>query len=206
MTAANGKVTPPIAMIVAALLPELGIGIKGKMPWRLRQEIKYFKNVTTTTKDPNGINAVIMGRKTWESIPTKFRPLPGRLNIVLSRSYVSHGSNDEDIILTNSIENALAKIEEYGKPVEKIFVIGGSELYNKLISHEKVQHLLITEIKSTRPVEVDTWLKFPIYTESSDWTKQTNEDLGKFTGIDNEDVEITEGDFTYKYTYWKKKA
>lgn len=205
MTTASGRASPTIAMIVAALLPDLGIGMKGKMPWRLKQEIRYFKNVTTTTKDPNNINAVIMGRKTWESIPTKFRPLPGRLNIVLSRSYANDGSNDENIILTNSIENALDKVSRYGRPVEKIFIIGGSELYNKLISHEKIQHLLITEIKSTKPVEVDTWLKFPIYTDESDWIKQSNEDLVKFTGIDNEDVEITEGDFTYKYTYWKKK-
>lgn len=205
MTLVSSKTSPPIALIVAALLPELGIGINGKMPWRLRQEIKYFKNVTTTTKDPGSINAVIMGRKTWESIPTKFRPLPDRLNIVLSRSYADHESGDENVILTNSIEGALSKIDTAKRKVEKVFIIGGSELYNKLISHEKIQHLLITEIKSTKPVEVDTWLKFPIYTDKSDWVKQSNEELQNFIGLDNEDVEITEGDFTYKYTYWKRR-
>lgn len=46
----------------------------------------YFKELTTRTLDPGKQNAVIMGRKTWESIPQKFRPLAGRLNIVLSRS------------------------------------------------------------------------------------------------------------------------
>lgn len=46
----------------------------------------YFKDITSRTYDPTKQNAVIMGRKTWESIPSKFRPLPGRLNVVLSRS------------------------------------------------------------------------------------------------------------------------
>lgn len=46
----------------------------------------YFKDITSRTHDPTKQNAVIMGRKTWESIPSKFRPLPGRLNVVLSRS------------------------------------------------------------------------------------------------------------------------
>lgn len=205
MTITGSSTKPPIAMIVAALLPELGIGIKGQMPWRLKNEMKYFRNVTSTTKDPNSVNAVIMGRKTWESIPTKFRPLQGRLNVVLSRGYVGNESADDNVIMTNSIENALTKIETALNPVEKIFVIGGSELYNILISDTRVQHLLLTEIKTEKPVEVDTWLKFPIYDGSSNWEKQSNDRLKEFIGLDNEDTDITEGDFTYKYTYWKLK-
>ena len=55
------------------------------MPWKLPGDMAYFKELTTRTADPAKQNAVVMGRKTWESIPPKFRPLPGRVNIVLSR-------------------------------------------------------------------------------------------------------------------------
>ena len=74
-----------INLIVAACGKSLGIGLNGELPWRLKSEMKYFSETTTKTKDPSKINAVIMGRKTWESIPMKFRPLKNRYNIILSR-------------------------------------------------------------------------------------------------------------------------
>ena len=74
-----------INLIVAACGKSLGIGNNGQLPWRLRKEMKHFASLTSTTKDPNLCNAVIMGRKTWESIPVKFRPLKNRLNVILSR-------------------------------------------------------------------------------------------------------------------------
>ena len=74
-----------INLIVAACGKSLGIGLNGELPWRLTSEMKYFAETTTKTKDPSKINAVIMGRKTWESIPMKFRPLKNRYNIILSR-------------------------------------------------------------------------------------------------------------------------
>ena len=68
-----------------------GIGLNGKLPWRLKEDMKLFKRITTTIQNPNDkekgkLNAVIMGRKTWESIPMKFRPLPNRINIILSKT------------------------------------------------------------------------------------------------------------------------
>ena len=72
-------------MIVAATKNDFGIGLKGKMPWQLPEDMKYFKRITKSTEDVTKRNAVIMGRKTWESIPKKFRPLEGRVNVVLTR-------------------------------------------------------------------------------------------------------------------------
>jgi dihydrofolate reductase len=72
-----------LSIIVAATATN-GIGINGGLPWRLPREMAYFARITSQA--PAGqTNAVIMGRKTWESIPSKFRPLSNRLNIILSR-------------------------------------------------------------------------------------------------------------------------
>ena len=74
-----------VTLIVAATKNN-GIGQAGKLPWHLPQEMQYFARVTTG--EPDGIgkkNAVVMGRATWESIPRRFRPLPGRINLVISR-------------------------------------------------------------------------------------------------------------------------
>ena len=70
-------------MVVAATRA-LGIGKDGKLPWHLPGEMAFFKELTSKTSDAGKHNAVVMGRRTWESLPPKFRPLPGRLNVVLS--------------------------------------------------------------------------------------------------------------------------
>ncbi|KAL6450387.1 DFR1 Dihydrofolate reductase [Candida maltosa Xu316] len=168
------------------------------MPWRLRKEIKYFKDVTTKTTLPNSRNAVIMGRKTWESIPKKFRPLPDRLNIILSRSFKNE-IIDENIIHANSIESSLSLISN----VERIFIIGGAEIYNELIKNNLVSQLLITEIDHPTPeaIEMDTFLKFPL----ENWVKQPKSELQKFVGDIELEDDIKEGDYVYNYTLWTRK-
>lgn len=88
--------TRPLILVLAAAVPSMGIGLNGTLPWHLSKELKYFRQVTTTTPEPVNIptkpsesqdvtgGIVIMGRRTWESIPPKFRPLANRINIVLS--------------------------------------------------------------------------------------------------------------------------
>ncbi len=71
------------ALVVAAT-KSWGIGRQGVLPWRLPADMAFFRKLTSCTTDPNKRNAVIMGRKTWESIPLKFKPLPQRTNIVLT--------------------------------------------------------------------------------------------------------------------------
>src|SRR3989338_11120601 len=71
--------------IIVAVDAKNGIGKKGGLPWSLPADLKHFKKITFNTTDESKMNAVVMGRKTWDSIPAKFRPLPGRLNVVLTR-------------------------------------------------------------------------------------------------------------------------
>lgn len=75
-------------ILIAAVSPSNGIGCSGGLPWRLSGEMAYFRRVTNfvpiSTDGNQSINAVLMGKNTWNSIPTKFRPLKGRINVVIS--------------------------------------------------------------------------------------------------------------------------
>ena len=99
--------------IIAAISENNVIGNKGKIPWRIEEDMKRFKYLTIG-------HPVIMGRKTYESIPRKFRPLPERKNIVLSRDYQS----DEKIYVARDINEALKLTDR-----KDSFVIGGEIIY-----------------------------------------------------------------------------
>ena len=94
--------------LVVACTRQWGIGKAGTMPWKLKLDVAYFKALTTRTADPQKQNAVIMGRKTWESIPTKFRPLAGRINVVLSRAPLFAGN------LENCGHHANGGLQQHG--------------------------------------------------------------------------------------------
>lgn len=129
--------------LVVASDQNLGIGLKGDLPWKLKADLKYFRDLTSQTIDKNKVNAVIMGRTTWESIPEKFRPLPNRLNIVLSKSLAPHATKGAEI--ANSLDQALQIAKE--KSVENCFVIGGGKVYQETISSPLCHSIYITEIK-----------------------------------------------------------
>lgn len=77
--------SPLKATLIVAHDSSRGIGLNGKLPWRLSKEMKYFAQATSAVPSGSGKqNAVIMGRTTWEGIPKKFRPLKERINVVLS--------------------------------------------------------------------------------------------------------------------------
>ncbi len=101
-------------VVIAAVARNGVIGKDNALPWHLPEDLRHFKALTTG-------HAVIMGRKTWESLPARFRPLPGRLNIVVTRNY---GYTVEGATVATSLE-AAQKVGA-GKTA---FVIGGAELY-----------------------------------------------------------------------------
>lgn len=190
----------PITIIVAALKPTWGIGHQGKLPWRLKKEIKYFKQVTTHSK-PGFSNVVIMGRKTFDSIPEKFRPLPNRINVVLSTTYSNEKLSD-NLFHANSFENSLSLLSSSN--IDKIFIIGGAQLYNSLINHPLITSLLITEIESSLNPPMDTFLSFNL---DSDWNQSSSLELKQFLDNDVIDLEedIVEGDYTYNYRLYTRK-
>ena len=87
ITAAQANMTRHISStLIVAATPEMGVGQSGTLPWpSIKAEMAYFARVTRRAPAQQ-VNAVVMGRRTWESIPPKFRPLKGRRNVVVSRN------------------------------------------------------------------------------------------------------------------------
>lgn len=121
--------------VVVAATRDMGIGKDGKLPWRLPGEIKFFKEITSMTSDPGKKNAVIMGRKTWESVPLENRPLPGRLNVVLTRSGSFDIATAENVVICGSMSSALELLaaSPYCLSIEKVFVIGGGQILRYIL-------------------------------------------------------------------------
>lgn len=113
------------------------IGKNWLLPWRISQDMLYFRDITVW----NWKNAVIMGRKTWESIPKKFRPLPNRLNCVLSSS--SENKKEENWF--NSLEDCLKFIEK--QEIYEIFIIWWANLYNQVLNHPLLDKIYLTKVE-----------------------------------------------------------
>ncbi len=144
--------TLSFAIVVAADAAR-GIGRANGLPWKLPTEMAYFKRVTSEAR-PGQQNAVVMGRKTYESIPSKFRPLKGRLNVVLSRS--SDVSAEEGVTVCPSLEDALAKVAGQST-IDQVFVIGGGSVYEVALRHPQCSRVYITRVHGV--FDCDTFLE-----------------------------------------------
>jgi len=138
--------------LIAAVAANGVIGKDNGLIWTLRDDMAFFK---TTTKGHH----VIMGRRNWESIPERFRPLPGRPNIVLSRnaSWSAEGAT-----CMSSLEAALELAREAGE--DEAFIIGGAQIYRLALEEGVVDTMYLTHVE--REYVGDTW--FPEF-EAADW-------------------------------------
>lgn len=131
--------------VIVAADSNNGIGKDNNLPWRLKGDMKYFKEKTTSVVAIGETNVVIMGRNTWTSIPEKFRPLPGRLNIVLSSNLEFPKSLPPSVVGLSSLDSALDYCK--GLPnIDNVFVIGGSVLYKEAFTHPECFEILLTRI------------------------------------------------------------
>lgn len=144
--------------VVVAATRNMGIGKDGKVPWKLPSDLKFFKELTITTTDPTKRNAIIMGRKTWESIPLDFRPLPGRLNVVLTRSGSFDIATAENVVICGSMTSALELLaaSPYCLSIEKVFVIGGGQILKESLNVPGCDAIHITEIDAD--IDCDTFI------------------------------------------------
>lgn len=148
---------------VVAVTPSYGIGMGGGLPWsevgKLKKDLAYFKQITSATSNCEKQNAVIMGRITWESIPTSHRPLSGRINVVLTSNKDWALSLPSGVYSATSLDEAIALIEsreELQSLVERAVVIGGSQLFEESIQHPNCTEYHVTEIDTD--FECDTKL------------------------------------------------
>ena len=120
--------------IIVACDDDMGIGKEGDIPWYISEDLKRFSSLTTFSSTVAGsrvakpINHVIMGRVTWESLPSRYRPLPARVNHVISSKEVYGGAE-----WSSSFEEALNKAKKSGGG---IYVIGGQSVYEAALAGE----------------------------------------------------------------------
>jgi dihydrofolate reductase len=143
--------------LVVAADRERGIGRDGTIPWRLPGDMRHFKELTTSTGDPARQNAVIMGRTTWESLPARFRPLPGRRNVVLSRRPVL--DVPAGVVHARDLDAALCALASVTPAVARVFVIGGSQVYAEALARPDCQYVHYTRIDAR--FDCDTF--FPVF-------------------------------------------
>jgi dihydrofolate reductase len=116
------------------------IGKDGAMPWNLPEDMKHFSGLTTD-------HPVIMGRKTWESFPDKYRPLPGRTNIVITRQEGWGGTpGAEGAIAVKTLDDALLE-SQFAPGHEMVWIIGGGEIFAQALDLADVA--VVTTIDTT---------------------------------------------------------
>ena len=153
--------------MIAAVAENLVIGRNNDLVWHLPDDMKYFME---TTKHHH----VIMGRRNYESIPHKYRPLPSRVNIIVTQQddYKAEGS-----LITNSIEAAIELAKKDRQ--DEAFIIGGGQIYAQAI--DLAHRLYITEIKAS--FEGDTF--FPEI-DKNEWQEVSRKPHGKDDRHDHE--------------------
>lgn len=128
--------------IIVAADAAMGIGKAGGLPWHFKEDMRYFKEITTAQYVAGEPNVVIMGRKTWESLPEKYRPLPGRVNVVVSWNKAYPVT--EGVLCFSSLEDALIYA---GTKRGKVFIIGGANIFSQTLAHEQCEELFLTRIE-----------------------------------------------------------
>ena len=125
--------------MIAAVSLNGSIGKNGKLPWHIPDELALFKTVTLG-------KTVIMGRKTWDSLNR--RPLPGRKNVVISRTHVpSHVGDDDEVIFVDSLPAAL----EFCRDGYDAVIIGGEQVYRRFLPFVDMLHLSRIKLNVKEP-------------------------------------------------------
>ncbi|KNC95876.1 dihydrofolate reductase [Spizellomyces punctatus DAOM BR117] len=215
---------PSLTLIVAALANG-GIGVNGSLPWRLPGDMRFFQQVTTflgrrpdsafpdddeplhdeSDKNYRPMNVTIMGRKTWESIPPKFRPLKGRINIVLSsredvrKDVISQSTPEAPTYAFSALDAALSNVGTIAHT--NIFIIGGAQLYATALSHPLCQRIFLTSVQSPTAIECDAF--FPSIPKDKFQIASPGE-LRRIAGSKCPSGTQSEKGFTYEFQLWTR--
>lgn len=135
-------------VVVAADL-DWGIGKANALPWpKLQGDMAHFRRVTSACSEGK-VNAIIMGRKTWESAEMGGKPLPKRLNVVVTRQNLAL---PEGVVVAGTLDGALMAAR--GDNIENVFVIGGAELIRHSLGHADLRWIYLTRVEGHFQCEV----------------------------------------------------
>ena len=127
--------------VVVAVDLDWGIGKAAGLPWpKLKGDLAHFKRVTSEAPEGKR-NAIVMGRRTWESTEVAGRPLPRRLNIVISRSTLIA---PEGVVAARSLDDALAAAA--GPGIAATFVVGGAQIFREALAHSALRSVYLTRV------------------------------------------------------------
>lgn len=163
-----------IISFVVAAASNNSIGINGQMPWHLPSDLKHFKNITWGMP-------VIMGRKTFQSLG---KPLPGRMNIVISRQ---EGWHPEGAVVVKNFDDALLISKE--SDTKEAMVIGGGEIFR--LAFEKAKRIYLTRVLTE--AEGDTF--FPVL-NPKEW---------RLTGKDDHEAD-DKNKYDYSFQVWERRG
>ena len=149
-------ISPPNYACVVAIDRARGIGRDNDLPWpKLPGDLGHFKRITCNTRVAAARNAVVMGRRTWDSVPAKYRPLAGRINVVVSRS----ADFDDDAITARDLHGAIDAATAAG--AESIYVVGGGQIYAEAVEDPRCVSLYITQLDAEFPCDAH----FPVFAD-----------------------------------------
>jgi dihydrofolate reductase len=214
----------PLTIIVAATHSN-GIGRAAGLPWHIPSELKYFARVTTRVPPSSNLskvqNAVIMGRKTWESIPTKFRPLKGRLNVVLSRDANAEAAKKDGAIWATSLRDAVSMLnklrgedgtskdsqsEDIPDRIARVFIIGGEQIYKAAIEEQEVSFVdkvLLTRVEGEWGC--DTFFPDGLG-EKEGWSKKSNIELSEWVGESVPQGKTKDKEVEFEFCLYERKT
>lgn len=163
--------------LIVAMDQERGIGKNNDLMWHLPADMKFFKETTQG-------HIVVMGRKNYESIPEKFRPLPNRENVVLTRNKNFNASNCQ---VFYSLEDCFSHYSN--KNEEKtVFIIGGGEIYKMALESNLVSEMYITHVQKKYDADTffpsineTTWKIETISTHEKDEKNEASFEIKKYT-------------------------
>lgn len=183
--------------LIVAFDEKLGIGKNNDLPWKLLKEMKYFTEITT--KEQN--NIVIMGRNTWDSIPRQFKPLKDRINIIITRRDIDLESYDNTLSYP-SLDVCLKELQNIKKDINynKIFIIGGSKLYNDILDRNIVDELYLTKIYSNFNCDIR-------FVDDKKILKKilNNYNLINCSKFQKDFCKINQKDIYFRYYHYKRK-
>lgn len=174
-SSATKPITPRLGAIWAQTFDGI-IGRDGKMPWHVPEDLQHFQEVTAG-------KPVIMGRRTWESLPNAYKPLPGRVNIVVSSSVVYGIEQWDGATWVPTLDAALEeayRVQEVtsggGDDQADAWIIGGGTLYTEALARRKLPYYgRVHVIEQTMLATADLWRDIPGDTKApmlnlDDWT------------------------------------